>query len=145
MVTLGTCPPWSIGMREQGRIIANPLAGTVRKVSTAGLDETRRALTDDEMRRLLAVAGDRKPVYLAGVRTGLRRSELEGLRWGDVHLDAPKPFLRVRASTTKNGRVATMWLTGDLAAVLKTLTEARGAGDAVFEEVPSMEAFRADL
>jgi len=62
----------------------------------------RRALSFEEMQSLLDVCGPRKAVYLAAVFTGLRRAELGALQWGDVHLDAPAPYLCVRAATAKN-------------------------------------------
>jgi integrase len=52
----------------------------------------------DEIRRLLAGAGDRlRPVLMVAVFTGLRASELRGLRWGDVDLDGATISVRQRA------------------------------------------------
>jgi hypothetical protein len=73
------------------------------------------------MLRLLAVAGERKPVYLMAVHTGLRRSELAALNWDDLHLDAVTPFVEVRASTTRNSKPAEMRLLCELAAALGEL------------------------
>ena len=133
-------------MKRQGRIAANPLLG-VQKVSTQGVDSHRRALSDQEAASLLAVAGSRKAAYLVALGTGLRRAELDGLQWGDVHLDAVKPFLSVRASTTKNGKSAVLWLRSDLVDELRKIQPAEVAVSApVFAGgVPSMEQFRADL
>ena len=76
-------------------------------------DETASAaaFSGEEMCRLLAVVpADRKAIYLMAVHTGLRRSELAALKWGEFHLDAVMPFVQVRASTTKNGKPVTMRL-----------------------------------
>jgi len=120
----------------------------VGKVETRGREKrVRRALTDAEVGRLLDVAADRRIVYLTALLTGLRRTELSSLRWGDVHLDAVRPFLTVRASTTKNHLAATMFLRDDLATELRTLRPA-GADDGALvfgHAVPVMEVFRADL
>jgi integrase len=63
-------------MQRACRLEANPLQ-TVRKVKTSGRETVhRRALTDDEVRRLLEVAGPRKAVYLTAINTGLRRRTL---------------------------------------------------------------------
>src|ERR1043165_5762890 len=76
-------------MRRQGRCLTNPLA-VVGKVDVRGKQvRKRRALTDDEVLRLLNVAGERKGLYMAALLTGLRRSELKALHWGDMHLAAP--------------------------------------------------------
>jgi integrase len=68
-------------MVKIGRAGSNPLLA-VEKVRTKGgkADEVR-AFSDDEMLRLLAVAGERRVVYLMAVDTGLRRSELGALKW----------------------------------------------------------------
>lgn len=135
-------------LMENERIAANPVR-TVKKVQTLGKQvRIRRAFTDDEMRRLLAVAGARKAVYLAACYTGLRRAELESLEWADLHLDAPQPFALVRASTTKNGKEARIALHADLAEALLTLQKERKKGGSPFvfaDLLPPMSIFRADL
>jgi integrase len=129
-----------------GRAGSNPLA-TIEKAKTkAGRAVEIRALSDDEMLRLLAVASERKPVYLMAVHTGLRSSELGALTWGDLHLDAVTPFVKVRASTTKNGKSAEMRLLPELSEELNKL-KACGVLDIepVFKSIPRIERFRRDL
>lgn len=85
--------------------------------------------------------------YLVAVTTGLRRSELEQLQWGDVHLYALKPFIRVRSTTTKNRKSAVLWLRREVVDELRRVRPA-DADDAswVFAGgVPDMATFRADL
>src|SRR5208283_546191 len=96
--------------------------------------------------RLLEVAGPRKPVYLSALNTGLRRAELAALQKGDCFLYGDNPYLKVRASTTKNNKAATIWLNEEVAAELKKLV-VTGAGldEAVFETIPDMDQFRKDL
>jgi len=38
------------------------------------------------------------PIVSLALATGMRRGELLGLQWGDIELDAAKPFLRVERS-----------------------------------------------
>ena len=133
-------------MRKNGRVGSNPLSG-VEKVQTLGREtRQRRAFSDEEMRRLLGVAGEYRAVYLAAAHTGLRRSELAALQWSDVVLDAVTPFVQVRASTTKNGKAAAMRLAPEVATALLAL-KATGGGDqeAVFKLVPRIERFKRDL
>jgi integrase len=47
----------------------------------------RRALTDDEWRKLVAKSEDRGIIYFTVARTGVRREELRQATWGDVRLD----------------------------------------------------------
>ncbi len=78
------------------RVQVNPLV-TVEKVKTEGRQtRERRSFTVDEVKRLLAAAGERKTIYLMAAHTGLRRSELAALRWADLHLEEMKPFALVR-------------------------------------------------
>ena len=134
---------WSVRL---GRAGFNPLASVEKVKTKAGKAEEIRALSDDEMLRLLAVSGDPKPVYLMAVYTGLRSSELAALKWGDLHLDAVTPFVKVRSSTTKNGKAADMKLHPDLVATLRGLRACGVMDDEpVFKKIPRIERFRRDL
>jgi len=60
--------------------------------------------TRDEIRVLLATAEGRYgPLLMTAVVTGLRASELRGLRWEDVDLDTKKPELHVRQRADRRG------------------------------------------
>jgi integrase len=66
-----------------------------------------RALSDDEVRRLLAAARQSRsrglcPALLISLHTGLRNKELRTLRWADVEFD--RRTLRVGESKTEGGR-----------------------------------------
>jgi integrase len=129
-----------------GRAGSNPLVAVEKAKTKDGKPEEVRAFSNDEMLRLLAVAGERKAVYLMAVHTGLRRSELAALMWNDLNLDAVTPFVSVRASTTKNGKVADMRLLPELALTLAELKTERTNGDElVFERIPRIERFYRDL
>ena len=129
-----------------GRAGSNPLLAVEKVKTKAGRAEEIRALSDAEMLRLLAVAGERKPVYLMAVFTGLRSGELAALKWGDLHLDAVTPFVRVRATTTKNGKSAEMRLHPELVEALRSLKACSVLDDEpVFKSIPRIERFRRDL
>ncbi len=134
-------------MEKNGRILANPLKN-VGKVETRGMEvRVRRAFTDQEVSRLLGIAGDRKAVYLTALLTGLRRAELESLQWGDVMLEAGRSFVKARASTTKNHKVALIPLRKELATELRKIRPENASEAApVFNGLmPSMLRFRTDL
>ena len=129
-----------------GRAGSNPLLSVEKVKTKTGKAEEIRALSSDEMRRLLAVAGERKPIYLMAVHTGLRASELAALKWSDLHLDAVTPFMKVRASTTKNGKSADMRLHPELKEALVELKSNGGTeSDFVFNGTIRIERFRRDL
>ena len=128
-----------------GRVQENPLL-SVEKVKTEGRQtRERRSFTVEEIKRLLAVAGERKAVYLMAVHTGLRRSELAALKWADLHLDEAKPFALVRASTTKNNKVAPMSLHPEVVAALREFKAENQPGELVFKQFPRIERFKRDL
>ena len=109
--------------------------------------QPRRAFTREEFQRLLAASGPRRAVYLTAVFTGLRRGELAALEWDDIDLDAERPFLKARASTTKNHKEAVIGLHQDVVAELRLIRPRRPASNQqIFEGLmPRIKRFRADL
>ena len=77
----------------------------VARVRTGKPTRVRRALTADELSRLVATAGrGRGPAYLLAATTGLRRSELASLTWKDVVLTPPRSACGPRAPRTAGSR-----------------------------------------
>ena len=134
-------------MQLQGRLAANPLR-SVGKVQTQGMEvRIRRATTDIEMKRLMScVSIEHRALYLMAAYTGLRRAELESLIWADVQLDVEIPYVKARASTTKNHKDAVIWLHKDVIKALKAIMpENTDKLSKVFDKLPSMDQFREDL
>ena len=134
-------------MVKHGRLQVNPLAGVV-KVETRGREvRKRRAFSTAELRRLLEVATpERRALYLMAAYTGLRRGELAQLTWDDISLAHGNPFVRARASITKNQLEAVLRLHSDVVAAMLLLRPATvEAGALVFSKIPSMDEYRADL
>ena len=88
-------------MQKIGRISHQPLA-KIEKVDIRGKQQKRRAITDEEFLRLLAVSQDYRLLYLSAVYTGLRLGELSGLVWDNVKLDHEQPHIHIPAHLTKN-------------------------------------------
>jgi integrase len=131
-------------LENQGRLPVNPLR-RVGKIPTEGRETfKRRALKLEEFLGLLSHSGPRRTAYALAVLTGLRRGELKRLLWADVHLDDPKPWIEVRAATTKNKRPATMFLVPQLVSLLR---EIRGAGIGLVLPggVPGVDKLEQDL
>lgn len=106
-----------------------------------------RAFTEDELRRLFAVAGRRLPTYLVLLYTGQRKEEVRSLVWGDLHLDEVQPYVLVRESTTKDKDKRAVLLHRDLAALLREMrpADATPTTSVCFGRVPTYESLRADL
>src|SRR5207248_1688497 len=109
-------------MTSKGRIAQNPFV-TVKKVQFEPV-RVRRAFEDDELQRLLDVAGESRIGYLSAVHTGLRRAELKALLWGNITLEGKVPTFRLDGKFTKNKKAAYLPLHPDLAAQLRALKPA---------------------
>ena len=132
---------------RQRRLAANPLAHVTR---TKEIEKKyqRRALTLEEAKRLLSVAGPRRLVYLTAMRTGLRRSELKELCWGDLRIDPLelRPHIVLRARATKGRRGDIIALRKNLAAeLLAVRPENVDPSAKVFKRVAAMDTFKRDL
>ena len=133
-------------LKRQGAIVANPLEN-VGKVRVEGRQvRERRAFTDDEASRLVAAAGPaRGALYRTALCTGLRRSELGALSWGDLHLDATPAWVLARASTTKNGHQDRQVVHPEAAAALAAIRPEPCDPSATVFAMPSMKQFRKNL
>jgi integrase len=137
--------------RRTGRITLDPLpSGRVPKLPEreTTLRKRRRALTDDEVARLVhaAQAADRPgvpewPIWALLVEYGCRWGETSCLRWQDVEPDGEGGHLvRFRASTTKGKRSRCIPLPHSVTDALGALRKAQagvlgrvpGPGDALF-------------
>ena len=130
---------------RNGRLSLDPFQNLATVKVNGDIRRQRRALTDQEVQRLLQVSPEpRRTVYLTALLTGLRRAELRQLRWSDVRFDATKPFIVARASTTKNSKEAVIFLRDDLVAALRGLDQANDANGPLFR-VPKRVTFYKDL
>lgn len=134
-------------VERQRMLTQNPLK-YVERVDTRGKAQFRRALSQDEVRRLLSTAPHfRAVVYLTAIYTGLRRNELNQLRWGDLHLEDPEPFVCAPASITKNKKEAKLPLRPEVVQALRTIRPVDAAPfQWVFHgRVPRVRTVRKDL
>lgn len=105
---------------EHGLIPANPLRAwkPVREHAV----RQRRALDEDEARRLLAASPPhRRVVWATMLATGVRRGEAIALRIDD--LDPTRGTLTVRAEVSKTGKVRRIFLPAGLTAMLREYVE----------------------
>src|ERR1017187_5141628 len=133
-------------LERSGRIKANPLK-FVSKVDERGQrKKARRALTDEELIKLIAGSGPRGIIYLTAARTGLRQEELRQLTWGDVRLDGNKPQIVVREEAAKNKTEEPVWLVPEIADALKAHRPTHWtAADLVFPQgIPRASRLKVD-
>jgi integrase len=134
-------------MERVGRIKANSLKNVSRADGRGKQMRVRRALTDEELRKLVAGSEDRGIVYFTAARTGLRQEELKQATWGDFHLDANVPFVVVRDCVAKNKKEESVQLVPEIVEALTAYRPANcGATDLVFPNgIPRAFRLRKDL
>lgn len=138
--TLRAFCKWAV---KRKRLAVNPLAGMEQLDETADVRRERRALTAEQLAGLLAVIPEpHKTLYRFILSTGLRRQEAADLKWADVRLNAPMPFLALRAAATKARRADELPVRADLAAMLKDLRGEAGDDERVFPDTPTMDQHR---
>jgi len=126
----------------------NPLS-KIDRVDIRGKQERKsRAYTQEELRRLFSVAGERALAYQMLLYTGQRVAEISALVWADLHLDKTQPYMLVREGTTKDKDKRAVPLHPDLASRLMATRAARinaGSNDKIFSRFPKYDTLREDL
>ncbi len=127
-----------------GRLAHNPCQHLPKVDETKDQRIKRRALTTEELARLVHSSGRRGLVYLVAAMTGLRMKEMRSITWGDVDLD--NAAMLVRASIGKAKRDDWIALTAE---VVQALAAAKpkdaSPADAVFPTLPTTRTFSSDL
>lgn len=102
------------------RLPSNPVAGMERLNAETDIRHKRRALSNDEVRRLIGAARNsgvevqgydgetRARIYQISYLTGLRRGELASLTPNSFRLDDAQPTLTVEARSSKHRRKDTL-------------------------------------
>jgi integrase len=130
------------------RVLQEDALSSVRRADTRLVERFRRALDEDEQRRLLAAAPQfRAVIYLLVLETGIRRKELNELKVGDFVFDTPAPFVLLPASITKNKKPAHIRLRPHVVAAVKSILPDRPLpSEWVFHNrVPRISTIRRDL
>ena len=144
LATLSAFWTW---LRRLSRVTVNPFE-LVERTDTRGKERvTRRALSDSESAKLLHVAGVNQLAYLLPLYAGLRRNEVQTLRWSDLVLGEDGGLLRLHAAVNKNRKEQSLPLHSELAKALHEHKPANvKANDLVLVNgVPKMKEFRRDL
>lgn len=128
---------------KRSRLARDPLtqlpAGAIREKTFH-----RRALREDEWHRLRAylaratrvwrglTGADRSILYELSLVTGLRVAEIQSLRVTSLHLEATRPFIRLKSTDAKNKKGAEQFLTQSLTTSLKAMLFTKPPGSPLF-------------
>ena len=129
---------------DHSRLPSNPLSIVPTLNEAKDRRRVRRALTDDELSRLIDRAGERRAYYLFAYFTGLRVKAVMAAVWGDVDFDAAT--IRVRVGNAKGKKDDTFYnLHDSLLGELKAIKPAFATGnDRIFRKVPTVRTFHRD-
>ena len=129
---------------KDGRAADNPFAHLSRLNAKVDVRRARRALADDEVRRLVEAARgaksfrglsgeDRAVLYLVALGSGLRANELASLTPESFALDAAPPAVTVKAGYSKHRRDDVQPIRPDLAELLRPWLATKPAGRPVWK------------
>ncbi|MCH8854109.1 MAG: tyrosine-type recombinase/integrase [Planctomycetes bacterium] len=159
LVTLGRLDTKALRATRPRRALSPDEIGAMLEVTlTRPLDELRTIRTGPRKGQKVAnvspeakvkaesLGRDRHVAYLTLLWTGLRRSELGAIEWGDVGLDNLPAKLELRKGLDKSKRGDTIALHPQVAELLRGFKPSKAkASDRVFRTVPGMKVLRADL
>ena len=127
-----------------GRLLRNPLKGLEKLNGETDIRHPRRALTPDEISRLVEAAREsgtpvqkvspemRARAYTFAYLTGLRKQEMASLTAASFHLDSNPPTVTVAAAFSKHRRKDVLPLHSELVKMLREWLEGLNATDYVF-------------
>jgi integrase len=126
------------------RLSLNPVAGIERLNAETDVRHKRRALSPEEVTRLVESARSsgcdvqgydgeqRARVYLVSFLTGLRRLELASLTPRSFTLEAPQPILKVQAACSKHRREDTLPMHPELVVLVREWIAGMDADEFLF-------------
>ncbi len=135
------------------RLPVNPLAGMERLNAETDVRHKRRALSNDEVRRLIEAArgsgvevqgydGEtRARIYQISYLTGLRRGELASLTPASFMLDAAQPTLTVEARSSKHRRKDTLPMHPELVELVREWTDGLGLDEPLFPKLARRKTY----
>ena len=88
---------------KKGIITNNPIKGMEKREKPQQPESTREFLTVEEVKKLMAAKCRHEVLrraFLFSCFCGLRRSDIEGLTWGDIQKDGDNVFLRIIVKKT---------------------------------------------
>jgi integrase len=138
-------------MVKTGRAAENPLIQVPDNDIRGKEAKRRRGWTDEELRAFLNTPPGgsvdyRRAVFLMA-RTGLRKGEVQRMRWGDIELNGKTPSLLVTAASSKNRREEKLPVLPEVAEYLNRLRPAgaKPENKVIPFKIPNSTRLRKDL
>ena len=137
----GTFCNWCVTTK---RLLTNPMLGVERLNTAVDVRHARRALTAEEVSKLIASARSsnisiqrytgeqRARIYLMAYLTGIRRKELGSLTARSFDLDATPPTVTVAAVSSKHRQEDVLPLHPELAVMLRQWLKGMKSGEKLF-------------
>jgi integrase len=130
-------------MVDNARAERSPCRGLKPLHTKGDLRRKRRALSCDEVLRLIAAAADGRTIagipgheraimYVLATTTGLRSAELQSLTSASFRLDDGAPRVVVEAAHTKNGEPASIPIRADVGVMVRAYLRDVGRDDQLF-------------
>ncbi|MDZ4686573.1 MAG: tyrosine-type recombinase/integrase [Planctomycetaceae bacterium] len=129
------------------RLLSNPLLGTERLNTEVDVRRKRRALTPDEVGKLVMAARSsgfcvqrftgeqRARIYLLSYMTGARKNELASLTPRSFALETDPPTLTIEAKASKHRRKDVLPLHPDLVVMLRDWLKGIGPSEKLFPKL----------
>ena len=128
--TIGAAKSFTRWLVACGKLPRDPLASVSKPSPETDRRRERRMLLPDEWPHLVdatltgperdgMTGAERALLYRLAIATGLRSNELRSLTRTSIVLDATRPYVRVKAADTKNGKAAQQFIDRELADALR--------------------------
>jgi site-specific recombinase XerD len=148
---LGAFCNWCVSTK---RLLVNPVLGIERLNTAVDVRHARRALTAEEVAKLVESARSsgvriqgysgeqRARIYLLSFLTGLRRNELACLTRRSFALDVSQPTVTVEAATSKHRKKDVLPLHPELVVMLRVWLKGMQPGDQLFPMLARRKTWR---
>lgn len=141
MGTLRLVLNWAV---DQGQLGANPVAKELARKRLFKEPPRTRFFSDDEISAILANArGPMKHIILVGINTGMRLSEILGLRWDEV--DIKGRSITIPAERTKNKEAREIRLNSTMIELFQQLKLNRGGQEYVLPNPETGKPFNKSI
>lgn len=141
---VGAAKSFTRWLAECEKLSRDPLTSVKKPSLESDRRHERRMLLPEEWPCLQAAAAagpirygmdgaERALLYRTAIASGLRANELRSLTRTSIVVDAARPFIRVKAADTKNGKSAQQFIDRELAAALGAHLKRKTPAAAVFD------------